>query len=85
MLQKKPMRLLQVPSMQRCFLCRQYRFAIASQALIHQGTGKVHFRWICESCGRKHGLTPTSGFLSKKWQIQSLGNKVNFQSQKLCC
>ena len=69
MFKKKTVRLLQVPSMKRCCGCRELRFAIASQTLIHKPSGKTHFRWICESCGHKLGLRPTPEYLKQKWAM----------------
>lgn len=65
MLTKKSVRLLQMPSIQRCYCCGELRFAILSQTLVHQSTGRTYFRWLCKSCGHQRGIRPTSGYLRK--------------------
>ncbi len=69
MLTQKSVRLLQMPCINRCCGCQELRFAIASQALVHQPSNKTYIRWICESCGHKRGLRPTPDYLRKKWEM----------------
>lgn len=82
MLTKKSVRLLQVPSIQRCYCCGELRFAIASQALVHKPSGKTHFRWLCKSCGHQRGIRPTPGYLRKLRGLER-GNELTVDFQVL--
>lgn len=59
MFKKLGFRLQSVPTMHRCCSCHRLKFAIASQILIHQSSGRPYFRWICEDCGKTRGIYPT--------------------------
>ena len=63
MFAKQSVRLQQVPLIRRCHSCRQLKFAISSQVLIHKPSGRPYCRWLCESCGHKRGLRPTPEYL----------------------
>ncbi|MGR3278495.1 hypothetical protein ACSYAD_25710 [Acaryochloris marina NIES-2412] len=63
MFNKKAMQLLHEPHMDRCFVCHNLKFAIASQVLIHESSGYPYRRFICKDCGKRQGLTPTAEYL----------------------
>lgn len=63
MFNKKAMQLLHEPHMDRCFVCHNLKFAIASQVLIHESSGYPYRRYICKDCGKRKGLTPTAEYL----------------------
>ncbi len=57
------MQLLQEPRLNRCWVCHEIRFAIASQVLIHRTSGYPYRRWLCKGCGNKRGIHPTPEYL----------------------
>ena len=73
MFKQKSVRLQEVPLIRRCHSCHQLRFAIASQVLIHKSSGYPYRRWLCESCGHKRGIRPTSEYL-KNLREMDAGN-----------
>ena len=62
MFNKKAMQLLHEPHMDRCFVCHNLKFAIASQVLIHKSYGYPYRRFICKDCGKCRGLHPTAEY-----------------------
>ncbi|MGR3277296.1 hypothetical protein ACSYAD_19535 [Acaryochloris marina NIES-2412] len=63
MFDKKAMQLLQEPLMNRCWVCHNLKFAIASQVLIHKSSRYPYRRFICKDCGKRQGLNPTAEYL----------------------
>lgn len=63
MFRQQSVRLQEVPLVRRCHSCRKLKFAIASQVLIHKPSGRPYCRWLCEGCGNKRGIRPTSEYL----------------------
>lgn len=65
MFHKKTVQLLNEPCMNRCWVCHNLKFAIASQVLIHKSSGYPYRRFICKDCGKLRGLNPTLRYLTR--------------------
>lgn len=63
MFHKKTVQLLNEPCMNRCWVCHNLKFAIASQVLIHKSSRYPYRRFICKDCGKRKGLSPTPEYL----------------------
>lgn len=63
MFHKRAVQLLKEPCMNRCCVCNNLKFAIASQVLIHESSGYPYRRFICKDCGKRKGLSPTPAYL----------------------
>ncbi|NJR56864.1 MAG: hypothetical protein HC768_21380 [Acaryochloris sp. CRU_2_0] len=59
------MRPVLVPCVKRCCDCGDRKVAIASQAVVNQATGQVHFWWFCQACAQWQGIQPKLELLRK--------------------